>query len=228
MLTGEPPIQALKLDKLCAAIVAGHWTFPKRLHPSDVGRDFFRRLLTVDPTARLTAAQALDHPWIRTGPPTHATDWAADRRIPRPNLRELASPPRTVPPRRRGEEKAPGVGYETKRPRKKVVISRKELEMESESMVQILLSHPSVTYVDLSTEDWSPKSARKVFGVLQGSPSVRRVVTPGGRVLRATELTEAELLEPQPQSGQSFSPPFCAASDDDCALTEGLTTLCAG
>lgn len=47
-ITGEYRVPQFGLrgdvpDKLCAAIVAGHWTFPKQLHLSDVGPEVLLR-----------------------------------------------------------------------------------------------------------------------------------------------------------------------------------------
>ncbi|KAK9760224.1 Calcium/calmodulin-dependent protein kinase type I [Basidiobolus ranarum] len=35
------------------------------LHVSDTAKDFIQHLLVVDPEKRLTAKQALEHPWLR-------------------------------------------------------------------------------------------------------------------------------------------------------------------
>ncbi|CAM9346944.1 unnamed protein product, partial [Heterosigma akashiwo] len=49
------------------SIVAGDYTFEPATWDgiSAPGKDIVRRLLTVDPTRRLTARGVLEHPWVR-------------------------------------------------------------------------------------------------------------------------------------------------------------------
>ncbi len=49
-------------------IKAGKWTYRKErwANVSGVARSFVERLLVVDPETRMTAQQALEHPWILT------------------------------------------------------------------------------------------------------------------------------------------------------------------
>ena len=67
---------------MCAAAAAqGQYDFPDPYWTeiSDSAKDLVRRLLTVDPAHRFTAAQVLSHPWITGGasskplPSGHAT-----------------------------------------------------------------------------------------------------------------------------------------------------------
>lgn len=51
------------------AIVAGDYAFEPEVYwagVSDAARDFINCLLTVDPSKRMTASQALEHPWLAT------------------------------------------------------------------------------------------------------------------------------------------------------------------
>ena len=52
----------LAFDNVCP--IQGEWSFPRSCKLSDEGRDFFRKLLVVDPAERMTAAEALQHPWL--------------------------------------------------------------------------------------------------------------------------------------------------------------------
>ena len=70
MLCGFQPFNAPDTDTLFRHIRAGAFDFPDPYWAavSPRAKDFVRALMTVDPAARLTAVQALQHPWIRDGP----------------------------------------------------------------------------------------------------------------------------------------------------------------
>ena len=67
ILVGYPPFHDNAPLRLKTKIIRGVYEF----HPAywDVisaeGKDFVSRLLTVDMAARMTAEQALQHPWVR-------------------------------------------------------------------------------------------------------------------------------------------------------------------
>ena len=67
MLCGFQPFDASDTDTLFRRIRAGAYDFPAPYWTpvSPLAKDFVRALMTVDPAARLTAVQALQHPWIR-------------------------------------------------------------------------------------------------------------------------------------------------------------------
>ncbi len=66
VLVGYPPIleqdQQVQCRKICAAEYDFFEEDWKRI--SDAAKDLIRNLLVVDPSRRLTASQALQHPWI--------------------------------------------------------------------------------------------------------------------------------------------------------------------
>eukprot|EP00993_Chasmostoma_nieuportense_P000279 NODE_1259_length_1579_cov_30.289945_g1189_i0.p1 GENE.NODE_1259_length_1579_cov_30.289945_g1189_i0~~NODE_1259_length_1579_cov_30.289945_g1189_i0.p1 ORF type:complete len:506 (+),score=121.71 NODE_1259_length_1579_cov_30.289945_g1189_i0:52-1569(+) len=75
ILCGWPPFQGKTRDQLFRTIVAGRFRFDKQTvwdTISDQAKDFVAKLLVVDPTQRLTAAQALQHPWLANIPTTAA------------------------------------------------------------------------------------------------------------------------------------------------------------
>jgi serine/threonine-protein kinase Chk2 len=78
LLTGCPPFSDQRADNkpLLRQVCDGDYTFPPKLWRdiSADATDLVRRLMTVDPQRRLTAAQALEHPWLRR------TRWSRRRR----------------------------------------------------------------------------------------------------------------------------------------------------
>jgi len=66
MLSGEPPFHAANLPSLFNAILSGSYSFrdPAWFMVSDSAKDLVARCLSVDPSARITASQALRHPWL--------------------------------------------------------------------------------------------------------------------------------------------------------------------
>lgn len=67
LLAGFLPFQDDNIRNLFKKIRKGEFTFPPDAFDavSDSVKDFIRDLLVVDPKARLTAAQALDHAWMK-------------------------------------------------------------------------------------------------------------------------------------------------------------------
>jgi len=70
LLTGELPFQSSERYELFQLIKQGKYTFPPHLWNgiSEEAKDLIRCLLEIDPNTRITADQALAHPWV--SPPT--------------------------------------------------------------------------------------------------------------------------------------------------------------
>jgi calcium/calmodulin-dependent protein kinase I len=66
LLCGFPPFYAEDDDECFDMIIAGEFDFPSPYwdNISDDAKDLLRKLLVVDPAKRLTAAEALQHPWV--------------------------------------------------------------------------------------------------------------------------------------------------------------------
>jgi len=75
LLCGFPPFYDDNVQVLFEQILSGHFDFPPTYWAgvSDSAKDLIRKLLNVDPKKRLTATQALEHPWLRgeTAPDVH-------------------------------------------------------------------------------------------------------------------------------------------------------------
>lgn len=69
MLTGQLPWKSLTRDEMCAVIKTGEYDMPDDLSADCA--DLIKRMLMVDPAARITAEEALKHPWI--GPAMEST-----------------------------------------------------------------------------------------------------------------------------------------------------------
>jgi len=67
LLAGFPPFMGDTLREIVEQIINGDFNFPSPYwdNISDSAKDFVTNLLEVDKTKRLTAAQALEHPWIK-------------------------------------------------------------------------------------------------------------------------------------------------------------------
>ena len=66
MLGGYPPFRDANRDKLFQKIIKGKYEFHEQKWSgvSEEAKDLVRLLLTVDPSQRVTAREALQHPWI--------------------------------------------------------------------------------------------------------------------------------------------------------------------
>ena len=77
LLCGYTPFDRETQKEEMEAICAGDYRFePKEYwqNVSEAARDFVRTLLTIDPTKRPTAAQALEHPWLASAVPHFVSD----------------------------------------------------------------------------------------------------------------------------------------------------------
>ncbi|GAB2277795.1 Calcium-dependent protein kinase 33 [Dionaea muscipula] len=69
LLSGVPPFWDETEKGIFDAILKGHIDFESKPWPSisSSAKDLVRRMLTQDPKKRITAAQVLEHPWLRDG-----------------------------------------------------------------------------------------------------------------------------------------------------------------
>ncbi|XP_010675716.2 calcium-dependent protein kinase 33 [Beta vulgaris subsp. vulgaris] len=69
LLSGVPPFWAETEKGIFDAILQGHIDFESKPWPSisNGAKDLVKKMLTQDPKKRITAAQVLDHPWLRDG-----------------------------------------------------------------------------------------------------------------------------------------------------------------
>ena len=67
MLSGFPPFNGKSDDEIIGKVRRGQWNFNNEIWAtiSSEAKDLIKNLLTVDINARLTAIQALEHPWIK-------------------------------------------------------------------------------------------------------------------------------------------------------------------
>ncbi len=63
-LYGFPPFWEEDQDDMFEKIRKGDYCFPPSIPISDDAKDIIQKLLVVNPAKRLTAAQALAHPWV--------------------------------------------------------------------------------------------------------------------------------------------------------------------
>ncbi|GAB2215579.1 hypothetical protein Droror1_Dr00019967 [Drosera rotundifolia] len=69
LLSGVPPFWAETEKGIFDAILQGHIDFESNPWPSisSSAKDLVRKMLTQDPKKRITAAEVLEHPWLRDG-----------------------------------------------------------------------------------------------------------------------------------------------------------------
>ena len=66
MLTGSEPTQATTVEELYRKIKEENFkTSRKYLNLSSELKDLLLQMLKIDPNTRITAAQVLNHPWIK-------------------------------------------------------------------------------------------------------------------------------------------------------------------
>lgn len=69
LLAGYTPFDRDSTAEEMQAIVHGDYAFEPEVYwagVSDAARDFINKLLTTEPSKRMTASQALEHPWLAT------------------------------------------------------------------------------------------------------------------------------------------------------------------
>eukprot|EP00667_Euglena_gracilis_P004859 EG_transcript_4890 len=86
------------------------------------------------------------------------------------------------PPEASGPAPAP------RRRKKKLVVHREDLAMDVDALIGILERHPSVTYLNLAKDPWTPTDAKKVLRVLAKTPHIRQVEGPCGASSKAADL----------------------------------------
>uniref|UniRef100_A0A7N0R9P3 non-specific serine/threonine protein kinase n=1 Tax=Kalanchoe fedtschenkoi TaxID=63787 RepID=A0A7N0R9P3_KALFE len=69
LLSGFPPFWAETEKEIFDAILKGKLSFEEKPWPtiSDSAKNLIKRMLTMDPRQRITAAEALEHPWLKGG-----------------------------------------------------------------------------------------------------------------------------------------------------------------
>ncbi|EOA21261.1 hypothetical protein CARUB_v10001611mg [Capsella rubella] len=69
LLSGLPPFWAENEKGIFDEVIKGEIDFESQPWPSisESAKDLFRKMLTKDPRRRITAAQVLEHPWIKGG-----------------------------------------------------------------------------------------------------------------------------------------------------------------
>jgi calcium/calmodulin-dependent protein kinase I len=90
MLCGFPPFYDETLPKLYKRIRHARFSFPSPYWDtiSDNAKDLVKKLLVVDPTKRLSATEALDHPWLQGTAPTTEFGSGYQKRLRKRNARE--------------------------------------------------------------------------------------------------------------------------------------------
>lgn len=66
MLCGRPPFEGKTEKQILEKVVRGLWEFKHQewVYVSEEAKDLIKKLLVVDPKARLSAEEALQHPWF--------------------------------------------------------------------------------------------------------------------------------------------------------------------
>ncbi|KAG2256584.1 hypothetical protein Bca52824_075878 [Brassica carinata] len=67
MLAGAPPFYGETAEEIFEAVLRGNLRFPPSVFRgvSSMAKDFLRKLMCKDASRRLSAEQALRHPWIQ-------------------------------------------------------------------------------------------------------------------------------------------------------------------
>jgi serine/threonine protein kinase len=203
MLTGGPPFVAPKHKELFATIVKGAWGFPKDCALSEAGRHFLRQLLVSDPRARLTAAQALRHPWV------HDPSRNSARQL--PSVQATAAKFRqsiTVGGKhshlsRSWEHNTSTVAADKlvqiqalspKARDRKLVIRHQDLAVDLGLVLALLSKHPSVIALDLSQEVWDLTAAEKILQLVQRAPGIQLVMFANGVNVQPSQLQTTEMV----------------------------------
>lgn len=72
MVTGSPPFNGNDDRAIMKAVSKGEYSWPRNLKVSDSLKDLVSKLLTMQPDKRMTAIQALDHPWLKSASDTES------------------------------------------------------------------------------------------------------------------------------------------------------------
>jgi serine/threonine protein kinase len=67
LLSGKPPFPCDNMSLLFQCIMSGTYSFQDLawVRITSAAKDFIKQLLFVEPSLRLTAARALEHPWLK-------------------------------------------------------------------------------------------------------------------------------------------------------------------
>ncbi|KAL7548110.1 hypothetical protein ACHAWF_011402 [Thalassiosira exigua] len=92
LLCGYPPFNGADGDETHKAVLRGKYSFPREdwKHVGDEAIDFVEGLLRLNPKERMTAAEALEHPWIAK----HARARPSTCQVVGPSARAAAEAPR--------------------------------------------------------------------------------------------------------------------------------------
>jgi len=79
LLCGFPPFYDENMHNLFKLIKSGSYAYPSPYWDgvSEEAKDFINRLLVTDPRGRMSAAECLEHPWLKSGPSGAAAGAAA-------------------------------------------------------------------------------------------------------------------------------------------------------
>lgn len=72
LLSGNPPFDGVNDEQIMKRVEQGHYDFsdPEWDSISDDAKDLISKMMTYDPDSRITARQALQHPWLTSAPNT--------------------------------------------------------------------------------------------------------------------------------------------------------------
>jgi len=93
LLCGFPPFYGESLPEVFEQIMKAEYDFPEPYWTdiSKEAKDLISKLLVVDSKKRLTATQALAHPWVQNGGPDHKLNIKSDKAIQYSSQRKLIS-----------------------------------------------------------------------------------------------------------------------------------------
>jgi len=97
LLCGFPPFYDECLSNLFEEIIAARYDFPEEYwgHISEEAKDFVSRLLLVNPHQRMSATEALQHPWLKGGTKKSAGNLFSNSRF-RDNLKKSVAQRRST------------------------------------------------------------------------------------------------------------------------------------
>lgn len=83
LLSGEPPFNGDNDDEIVKCVVKGDYKLPDEYFAevTDDAKDLISKMLEYDPTKRITAAEALEHVWIKNQAPNSKLNKAATNRV---------------------------------------------------------------------------------------------------------------------------------------------------